>query len=42
MPSPYFDNISNSAKDLIKKLLVVDPEKRLNANETLKHPWLNH
>ncbi|KAJ3407474.1 hypothetical protein HDU80_008658 [Chytriomyces hyalinus] len=33
--------ISESAKDLISKLLTVDPEKRLTAAEALKHPWLD-
>ena len=38
--SPYWDNVSENAKDLIKKLLVVEPEKRLSTEEILKHPWL--
>lgn len=29
-----------SAKDLIRKLLVVDPCRRLTAAECLKHPWI--
>ena len=29
-----------SAMDLIRKLLVVDPKKRLTAEKTLKHPWI--
>ena len=37
---PYWDNISEDAKDLIKKLLVADPVKRLSAEEILKHPWI--
>jgi len=40
-PSPYWDSISNNAKDLINKLLVVDVDRRLNAKEILEHPWLN-
>jgi len=40
-PSPFWDNISEDAKDLIRKLLVLDPERRLSANEILQHPWLN-
>ena len=28
------------AKDLIRKLLVVDPIVRLTAEQTLQHPWL--
>jgi calcium/calmodulin-dependent protein kinase I len=34
-------DISEDAKDLVKKLLVLDPDVRLNANESLKHKWLN-
>ena len=30
-----------SAKDLICKLLVVDPNKRLSATQALQHEWLN-
>ena len=37
---PYWENISEDAKDLIKKLLVADPKKRLSADEILKHPWI--
>ncbi len=39
-PSPYWDTISENAKELIRKLLVKDPSKRLSANEILNHPWL--
>jgi hypothetical protein len=31
-PSPYFDDISSMAKELISSLLVKDPKKRLNAD----------
>ena len=31
-PSPYWDDISDLAKDLIKSLLVPDPASRLNAD----------
>lgn len=27
--------------DLIKKLLVKDPSKRLTGTEALRHPWFN-
>jgi len=40
MPSPYWDKISNGAKDLVRKLLVVDPAKRYTSKDTLLHPWL--
>lgn len=39
-PSPFWDEISSSAKDLISKLLVTDPKKRLSAEEVLQHEWL--
>ena len=26
--------------DLIRKLLVVNPKKRLTAEQALKHPWI--
>mmetsp|Transcript_20441 Transcript_20441/g.60337 ORF Transcript_20441/g.60337 Transcript_20441/m.60337 type:complete len:320 (-) Transcript_20441:423-1382(-) len=39
-PSPWWDNISSDAKDLVSKLLVVDPKQRLSAAEVLQHPWI--
>ncbi|XP_042507299.1 calcium-dependent protein kinase 28-like [Macadamia integrifolia] len=33
-------NISNSAKDFVKKLLVKDPRARLTAAQALSHPWV--
>ncbi|CAD8080235.1 unnamed protein product [Paramecium primaurelia] len=39
-PSPYWDQISNEAKELIKGLLTIDPAKRLTTEKILKHPWL--
>jgi calcium/calmodulin-dependent protein kinase I len=39
-PSPYWDSISNEAKDLIKGLLTIDASKRLTTEKILKHPWL--
>ena len=40
-PSPYWDEVSSEAKDLISKLLILDSSKRLNADQILEHPWLN-
>ena len=34
-----FNNVSKEVKDLISKILVVDPDQRLNAIDALKHPW---
>jgi tRNA A-37 threonylcarbamoyl transferase component Bud32 len=39
-PSPEWDDISSSAKDFIRKLLVVNPAERLSAEQALKHPWI--
>jgi serine/threonine protein kinase len=39
-PSPYWDDISKEAKDLITKLLKVDPVERFTATEALDHPWM--
>ena len=38
--SPWWDDISKSAKDLITHLLTVDPEKRFTIREFLAHPWV--
>mmetsp|Transcript_7128 Transcript_7128/g.7821 ORF Transcript_7128/g.7821 Transcript_7128/m.7821 type:complete len:359 (+) Transcript_7128:45-1121(+) len=38
--SPYWDEISDEAKDLLNHLLVVDPQKRLNATQALSHAWV--
>lgn len=34
------ESVSGPAKDLIQKMLVTDPEKRIDPNEVLKHPWM--
>ncbi|CEG38642.1 camk protein kinase [Plasmopara halstedii] len=41
--SRAWQSISPSARDLIQKLLEIDPNKRLSAEQALQHPWLrNH
>ncbi|KAK2949020.1 putative Calcium/calmodulin-dependent protein kinase type 1 [Blattamonas nauphoetae] len=40
-PSPYWDGVSNAAKDLISHLLVVDPAKRYTVTQALSHPWFS-
>ncbi|KAG6833736.1 hypothetical protein H0H87_001168 [Tephrocybe sp. NHM501043] len=37
--SPWWDDISHSAKDLITHLLCVDPAQRYTIDEFLDHPW---
>ena len=39
LQSPPFDKISNEAKDLIRKMLTMDIEERITAEEALNHPW---
>jgi serine/threonine protein kinase len=41
-PSPYWDEVSQGAKDLIQKLLVVDPKERLTAAQVLKDDWIRN
>ncbi|XP_031557992.1 serine/threonine-protein kinase DCLK2-like [Actinia tenebrosa] len=38
--SPYWDPISEDAKDLISHLLVVEPHKRYSAEKALTHKWV--
>nr|AEY99980.1 calcium-dependent protein kinase [Nicotiana tabacum] len=38
--SEPWPTISESAKDLVRKMLVRDPKKRLTAHEVLCHPWV--
>lgn len=39
--SPWWDDISAEAKDLITHLLCVDPAQRYTIDEFLAHPWCN-
>lgn len=39
-PDNEWQDVSNNAKDLIQKLLVREPRKRLTALEVLQHPWI--
>lgn len=34
--------ISDSARDLIKKILVLDPQRRPSLDDIISHPFLNH
>lgn len=38
--SPWWDDISKSAQNLVSHLLTVDPEKRYSIKEFLDHPWI--
>lgn len=39
--SPYWDEISESAKDFIKNLMCVNVEKRFTCKQALAHPWIS-
>ncbi|KAI9098498.1 hypothetical protein K1719_025123 [Acacia pycnantha] len=39
--SDPWPSISESAKDLVIKMLEKDPKKRISAHEVLCHPWIN-
>lgn len=36
----YWNSVSYEAKDLVSKMLHVDPHKRLTAAQVLRHPWI--
>ncbi|XP_074490579.1 calcium/calmodulin-dependent protein kinase type IV-like [Sebastes fasciatus] len=38
--SPWWDDVSLNAKDLVSKLIVLNPHKRLSVREALQHPWV--
>ncbi|TYJ39492.1 hypothetical protein E1A91_A04G073800v1 [Gossypium mustelinum] len=38
--SEPWPSISNSAKDLVRRMLIKDPKRRLTAHEVLCHPWV--
>ncbi|XP_069592528.1 calcium/calmodulin-dependent protein kinase type 1 isoform X3 [Ranitomeya imitator] len=38
--SPYWDDISDSAKDFIQHLMEKDPNKRITCDQALQHPWI--
>lgn len=40
MPDVLFQHLPAEAKDFISKLLVVNSEKRMSADQALTHPWL--
>lgn len=35
-----WQSISEKAKDLVRKLLTVDPDQRISAKDALNHPWI--
>jgi len=41
MHATRWGGITEAAKDFVRRLLVVDPSKRMTAQEALKHEWLS-
>ncbi|XP_031624983.1 calcium/calmodulin-dependent protein kinase type 1 isoform X2 [Contarinia nasturtii] len=39
--SPYWDEISDSAKDFIQNLMCVNVDKRYTCKQALAHPWIS-
>uniref|UniRef100_A0AAR2JPX8 CaM kinase-like vesicle-associated protein n=1 Tax=Pygocentrus nattereri TaxID=42514 RepID=A0AAR2JPX8_PYGNA len=39
--SPYWDDISDSAKSLVSRLMEVDQDQRLTAQEAINHEWIS-
>ncbi|XP_039530131.1 caM kinase-like vesicle-associated protein [Pimephales promelas] len=39
--SPYWDDISDSAKNLVSRLMEVDQDQRLTAQEAINHEWIS-
>ncbi|KAK3709228.1 hypothetical protein QZH41_015442 [Actinostola sp. cb2023] len=39
--APYWDEISDSAKDFIRHLMEVDPKKRYTCKQAQGHPWIS-
>lgn len=37
-----WENISDPAKDLLRRMLHIDPSRRLSAAQVLQHSWLRH
>jgi len=40
LSKPVWQGVSKEAKDLIKRILVADPAKRISATEIQSHPWI--
>ena len=38
--SPYWDDISDEAKEFIRQLMCVDVDKRLSCDQALQHAWI--
>ena len=37
----YFCDVGNEGQDLLEKMLIYEPQKRITADEAIKHPYFN-
>ena len=42
MDGPEWESISDEAKDLIRKMLIYNPDERISAKKCLEHPWFTN
>lgn len=42
MNDPVWRKRSDECKDLVVKMMTVDPKKRITSKEALNHPWIQH
>lgn len=40
-PIEYWRNVSEIARDFIKRCLTIDTKQRMTAHQALQHPWIN-
>lgn len=40
MDTPLWDDISDAAKDLVRRMLNIDHTQRINIQEVLNHRWI--
>lgn len=41
-PSPEWDTLTADCKDLVGKMLTVEPHARVTVQQALSHPWIRH
>jgi calcium/calmodulin-dependent protein kinase I len=39
-PVEYWRNVSDTARDFIKRCLTIDPRARMTSHQALQHPWI--
>lgn len=40
-PDEFWSTVSDSVKDLIRKMMCINPVERFSIDQVLQHPWLN-